>query len=188
MQNFFRRIWSWSLTAWLGICPLVWANTNEPLPPSDKIIQHKDSWPGVQASLSVLEQQLFTDAADGRLDDFSLLGAALIASGVDDPSTIRHYEERVAGWASELRKQGCLDHAPRQQAEAIFAFLHRRILHGGYHIECSDLRQALDEGRFNCVSAYSAVRLSGGQTRSRLLRPGNARPCLKPGLFARRIA
>ncbi|MDZ7615884.1 MAG: hypothetical protein U1E05_02705, partial [Patescibacteria group bacterium] len=36
---------------------------------------------------------------------------------------------------------------------AVFDYLHRCMLHGGYRIDCTDLRIALDEGRFNCVSA-----------------------------------
>lgn len=31
--------------------------------------------------------------------------------------------------------------------------MHRRVLTGGYALECTDLRQSLDHGRFNCVSA-----------------------------------
>src|SRR5205823_4947022 len=34
-----------------------------------------------------------------------------------------------------------------------FAYLHKSILHGGYDLGASDLRQALDHGRFNCVTA-----------------------------------
>ena len=40
-----------------------------------------------EGSLRPLEVQLFADAADGRLHRFSLLSAALIASGIDRPQT-----------------------------------------------------------------------------------------------------
>jgi tetratricopeptide (TPR) repeat protein len=42
---------------------------------------------------------------------------------------------------------------PRQQVEAIFAFMHRQVLRGGYDLAHTDLRRVLDEGRFNCISA-----------------------------------
>ena len=35
----------------------------------------------------------------------------------------------------------------------MFAFLHQSILRGGYSLQASDLRQAFDHGRFNCVTA-----------------------------------
>jgi Tfp pilus assembly protein PilF len=59
----------------------------------------------------------------------------------------------MAEWAGELKRSGGEDGSPRRQVEAIFAFLHGKILKGKYNIQCTDLRQAFDEGRFNCVSA-----------------------------------
>ena len=46
-----------------------------------------------------------------------------------------------------------LDGSPRRQVEAMFAIMHGKILKGRYDIKCSDLRQALDEGSFNCLSS-----------------------------------
>ncbi|MGA2798336.1 MAG: tetratricopeptide repeat protein [Thermoguttaceae bacterium] len=100
-----------------------------------------------------LEQRLFADAADGRLDEFSLLDAALIASGVKDTAELGRYRDRMAAWAGELKRSGGADDSPRRRVEAIFTFLHGKILKGKYNIQCTDLRQAMDEGRFNCVSA-----------------------------------
>jgi tetratricopeptide (TPR) repeat protein len=101
----------------------------------------------------ILEQRLFADAVDGRLDEFSLLDAALIASGVDNTAELGRYRERMAAWAEELRRKGGLDGSPRRQVEAIFEFLHGKILKGKYNIKYTDLRQAMDEGCFNCLSA-----------------------------------
>ena len=106
-----------------------------------------------EGSLSALEQPLFSDAADGRWDDRSLLAAALVASGVEDSRLLEGYLARFAAAADELRRSGAVAGPPRSQAQAVHEFLHRRILHGGYQIDCTDLRIALDEGRFNCVSA-----------------------------------
>jgi tetratricopeptide (TPR) repeat protein len=104
-------------------------------------------------SSCILEQRLFVDAVDGRLDEFSLLDAALIASGVDNTAELGRYRERMAAWAEELRQKGGLDGSPRRQVEAIFEFLHGKILKGKYNIKYTDLRQAMDEGCFNCLSA-----------------------------------
>ena len=155
--------------------------------------------------MSVLEERLFADAADGRLDEFTPLGAALVAGGVLDDAELRHYERKAAALVDELRggakgtvpfsltrklgqsptrklgqsptrklgqsptrKLGQsptrkLGQSPREQAEAIFRFLHERVFRGGYDLGATDLRQTLDEGRFNCVSAAVLFNYLGGQ-------------------------
>ena len=100
-----------------------------------------------------LEERLFADAADGRLEEFSPLAAALVASGVEDAQVLQRYEARQAALLDELRRSGQLTGPPRQQAQVVFEFMHRRVLTGGYRTDGTDLRNALDEGRFNCVSA-----------------------------------
>ena len=100
-----------------------------------------------------MEERFFADAADGRLDEFSPLGAALVASGVEDVDCLRRYQQKAAALADELRRSGKLTDEPRQRAEAIFQFMHQRILRGGYDLAYTDLRRVLDDGRFNCVSA-----------------------------------
>ncbi len=106
-----------------------------------------------EGPLAPLEERLFADAADGRLDRHSLLAAALVAGGTLDETAIRRYEARLAALADELARSGKVAGTPRAQARAIFEFLHRRILTGGYHLNASDVGAALDQGRFNCVSA-----------------------------------
>ena len=102
---------------------------------------------------NVLEERLLADAADGRLDEFSPLGAALVASGVEDADCLRRYQQKAAALADQLRRSGKLTGTPRQRVEAIFEFMHRRVLRGGYDLAYTDLRRVLDDGRFNCVSA-----------------------------------
>jgi tetratricopeptide (TPR) repeat protein len=102
---------------------------------------------------SDLERRLFDDAEDGRLDFFSPLDAALIASGEDKFPRLRHYEEKLAAWIAELRSSIAPNDLAEKNAERVFDFLHRRALRGGYRLECTDLRAAFDEGRYNCVSA-----------------------------------
>ncbi len=100
-----------------------------------------------------LEKQLFEDAADGRWDEHDLLTAALLASGVDHPETLRRCQRQVAGLVDELRRSGEVAGPPLEQAQAVFEFMHRRILTGGYRLDSTDLSIVLGQGRFNCVSA-----------------------------------
>lgn len=109
-----------------------------------------DPAPGAK---NALEQRLLADAADGRLDDFSPLAAALVASGVDDADCLRRYEQKAAALVDELRHWQSHAGTPRQQIEVAFEFMHCRILRGGYELASTDLRRTLDEGRFNCLSA-----------------------------------
>jgi tetratricopeptide (TPR) repeat protein len=112
------------------------------------------AWEG---ELSALEMRLFADAADGRLDRHTLLSAALVAGGADRAESIARYEAQVRSLGDELvaglERAGELRGSPRRRAERVLEFLHRRVLAGGYDITASDLRLALDEGRFNCVTA-----------------------------------
>jgi tetratricopeptide (TPR) repeat protein len=96
---------------------------------------------------------LLSDARDGRLDEHSLLVAALIAEGAADAAEIARRERRLDAWADELRRSGPLADAPRDRARQVLHFLHRRILCGRYEETCSNLGVALDVGRHNCVSA-----------------------------------
>jgi tetratricopeptide (TPR) repeat protein len=102
---------------------------------------------------SELERRLFADATDGRWQKLSLLSAGLIASGVDRPERLSHYEAKFADLVAELRRSNTVVGTPRQQARTIFEFLHSRVLRGGYRLECTEMTVALDDGRFNCVSA-----------------------------------
>jgi tetratricopeptide (TPR) repeat protein len=100
-----------------------------------------------------LEKRLLEDAADGRWHQHTLLAAALLASGVNRPDALQGYQRQVAGLVAELRRSGEVAGPPLEQARAIFEFMHRRILTGGYQLDGTDLGAALGRGRFNCVSA-----------------------------------
>ena len=104
-------------------------------------------------SLSTLEVGLFADATDGSLDNHSLLAAALVASGVDDAEAVAAYENQVAVMADRLRRSGKVSGSPREQVRAIFEFMHRELLYGGYRLDATDMTTVLREGRFNCVSS-----------------------------------
>ena len=103
--------------------------------------------------LSGLEQRLFDEINDGRFGHFPLLEAGLIAGGVDREEVLYRYCRRFDALVESLRSAGAVRGTPREQARAIFEFLHKRLLQGGYSLQASDLRQAFDRGRFNCVTA-----------------------------------
>jgi Tfp pilus assembly protein PilF len=202
MQKALLTFLIWPLTLWVSICLPGRADTNQTVLQSDKnaefelrgegllsygtgtrrvpITLKQDRpriWAIAETPLSDLEQRLFADAEDGRLDEFSLLDAALIASGVKDTAELGRYSERMESWAVELKHGGGADGSPRRQVEAIFAFLHGKILRGKYNLQCTDLRQAFDDGQFNCVSAtvlFNCLAGEMGFSSSALETPGHA--------------
>ncbi|NQU25994.1 MAG: hypothetical protein HQ567_32300 [Candidatus Nealsonbacteria bacterium] len=127
--------------------------------------------------LSALEEKLFADSGDGQLDEHSLLEAALIASGAEDTKTVSRYESQLDALAAEFRKSSDKTADPRRRAIAVFEFMHARVLRGNYRIECTDLREALSQGDFNCVSAsvlYNCLAERMGLTVRGLEIPGHA--------------
>lgn len=103
--------------------------------------------------LSDLERRLVAEIRDGRFGRFSLLEAGLIAGGVDRDEELKKYRRRFDSLAEDLRRSGKVRGLPREQIRAAFEYLHRELLVGGYCLQASDLRQAFDRGRYNCVTA-----------------------------------
>ncbi len=112
---------------------------------------------------TALEERLFADAADRRLDDFSPLEAALVAGGAADRDCLRRYRQKAAGLVERLRNGGVLDAPPRERVEAVLRFMHKRVLRGDYDLKHSDLRRVFDEGRYNCVTATVLFNYLGEQ-------------------------
>jgi tetratricopeptide (TPR) repeat protein len=109
--------------------------------------------PVVSPRLSDLERRLFAAIHDDRFDNFSLLEAGLIASGIERDGQLRGYCRRFDALVESLRSSGKVRGTPYAQAKAIFEFLHGKLLKGGYSLKASDVREAFDRGRFNCVTA-----------------------------------
>jgi tetratricopeptide (TPR) repeat protein len=128
-------------------------DTQRTSPPARTVALSQEAKRQFDAPTCQLEKRLFRDVADGRLDEFSPLGAALVASGVENADALRHYLQKAAALVDELRDSDELADDPRQRVEAIFTFMHRRVLYGGYDLAYTDIRRVLDEGRYNCVSA-----------------------------------
>jgi len=128
-------------------------NDRESRPANDTAHEAVLRYRALEGNPSPTELRLFADAADGRWDEHGLLRAALLASGVDRPDRLDSYEAGLCRLVAELRESDTTAGTPRQQAQWVFEFMHRRILRGGYRLEATALTEALDRGQFNCVSA-----------------------------------
>ncbi len=176
--------WLWAGPLWAVVIalggPTAWGYS--PLKSSAPSVQMTVARPAatyatLEGNVTALEAALFADAADGRWDQHTLLRAALVASGVTDSRSLERYEARFNDLASELRRTSSSAASPRQLAEAVFEFAHARILCGGYRLESSGLPAALDEGRYNCVSAsvlYNCLAETVGLEARGLEVPGHA--------------
>lgn len=100
-----------------------------------------------------LESTLFADAADGRLDDHSLLSAALVASGCADTTQRREHQRPLQDWVDRVAADLSAVRPPRRKAERLLERLHDDLLVGHYRAESSDLRELVRKGDYNCVGA-----------------------------------
>jgi hypothetical protein len=114
-------------------------------------------------NFSVAERMLFADASDGKLDESSLLEAALVACGVNQAGALQRYDGKFAELRRELRRQMDETNAVRsaggnrnaeieQKIRALHHVLHERAL-VQYNAEATDLAATLDTGVYNCASA-----------------------------------
>jgi len=99
-------------------------------------------------ALSVLDRLLVRDLSDGRLDEYPLVRACLIAGGA---STAREMERDLDRW--HLVQQPLVDQVA-SPAE-LFARLQRDLLHRYVH-DSDSLQAVLRTGEFNCMSASVA--------------------------------
>ncbi len=104
-------------------------------------------------TFSAGERSLFTDAADGRFDEHSLIDAALVACGDENPAAVERYRRQFAAVCQELRQEVVRSPDVESQIELIHRFLHQRLLHGGYDANATDLAGTFDTGIYNCASA-----------------------------------
>ncbi len=109
-------------------------------------------------SLSVQQRLLLADAADGSLDRFSLVEAAIAAeSQPAEPLALscKRFEHLV----SQLATSGDGSHnlterrARLQRLAEAFRALHEQVLTGMYQSDATSLSHALKTGNYNCVSS-----------------------------------
>jgi len=100
-----------------------------------------------------LEESLLEDASDGRLDQFALAKASLIAGGVTDQTELSAFGSRLRELRHSLAETVTIDTSVRSQAAGIFRAMHQHILTGEYQAACTGLDRALESGNYNCVTA-----------------------------------
>lgn len=151
----------------LAVCFSTWSSAAEASSKLERIsaieplLPAAHPWPSpleLPSELDDLEQQVLLDGADGRWDRFSFLEAALVAGGVTDEDGVTRYRREFERHVDRLTARGVGDLPPRRRAEAIFEYLHREMLTGGYRLEASSPAEVIDSGRFNCVSGSAAYR------------------------------
>jgi len=88
--------------------------------------------------------ELHNDLADHRLDDFSLLEAAIIAGG-----------EKLSGSPIPAMPTKLQQHrfASRESSAALLQWMHAELLEGRYQKSATLIPTALDGGNYNCVVA-----------------------------------
>ena len=102
-----------------------------------------------------LDERLLADTADGRLDHFDLLSAALIAGGVSDACELDMWRGIHAELRGQISAEWTNSSDVTDRLTRIHAAMHEQILVGGYHATATDLRIALSRGDFNCLSALA---------------------------------
>ncbi|MDZ7346610.1 MAG: hypothetical protein ONA69_07420, partial [candidate division KSB1 bacterium] len=78
----------------------------------------------VKAGMSELEEVLAQDIEDLSLDQFSLVEAAFVLSGADDPDSLDAYLEWYRGLIRTLDNYHLDRHNRLDAAAKIFAYLH----------------------------------------------------------------
>jgi tetratricopeptide (TPR) repeat protein len=134
--------------------------------------------------LAPLEAQMLVDAADGGFRQFSLMDGALVASGASNEAPLDAYRQRFTAWCSEARRVAANEEWPLDRARAVFEFMHREILTGGYDAQATELTRPLADGKFNCESAtvlFAALAADCGLTVRAIERPRHAMCCLAIG-------
>ena len=97
------------------------------------------------------ELALLVDAADGELDELTLLEAALLAGG---QSHTTDYASLAAAFAARCEKFPAVDgESQHDAAQRIFEALHTEVFTGRYQARSSDCSVALKHGDYNCVTA-----------------------------------
>jgi tetratricopeptide (TPR) repeat protein len=108
---------------------------------------------GVKTSLTADEKILFADAGDGKLDDWSMGEACLMASGVTEPAQRQKYLARLDEIEKKARKAIEGARTAPEKGAMLLKFLHDGPMAKGYESRQTDLHTLIDHGTFNCVSS-----------------------------------
>jgi len=103
--------------------------------------------------LALREKRMLDDARDGRLNDFTLVDAALLASGILEPQQHAALQRQINQFSAEFKSELVDVQDPLERAKRIYELMHERILVGQYQSDCTQLPITLHDGNYNCVSA-----------------------------------
>jgi tetratricopeptide (TPR) repeat protein len=117
------------------------------------IVAELEKVSGKKQSLSPVEEELFADAAAGKLDKWSFAELAFIASGVADSARRQAYLKQIDVLEAEARKALAEATTEREKADQLLRFLHAGAMAKGYEGKQTLLSTVLDTQRFNCVSS-----------------------------------
>ena len=106
-----------------------------------------------------LERKLFADASDGELDDYSMIDAAFIASGLPDSDALSIYRKKYKSLLAGARRLANRETTDYARAKSVFDYMHKKTL-GKYGLHSVDMVGVFSRGDYNCVSAtvlYNAL-------------------------------
>lgn len=102
------------------------------------------------------ETELLSDLADGKLDGHNLVDAALILGGVGDLAELQNYRGKLSSHVIAACRvvvgRDESDVASTSELSLLLDYMHDRLL-TEYVEDCNDVRRALDDGQYNCVTA-----------------------------------
>ncbi len=101
----------------------------------------------------VLEAHFWEDAKDAAWQRFSLLEASLIAAGCHDALQRRQWLDAFDAHARPILDRIAENPDVANRRRIALELLHDRVLTGRYRQQSSDIREALKEGDFNCLTA-----------------------------------
>jgi tetratricopeptide (TPR) repeat protein len=107
----------------------------------------------VTVNISDAEKQLFDDAADGRLDTWSLAEAALLASDVTDDAQRAALVRQIDTLEQSFREQLRPGLTPLDTGHDLLNWLHLNAFQAGYVSQQTDVSTVLSDRTFNCVSS-----------------------------------
>lgn len=93
------------------------------------------------------------DLADGKLDQLSLLEAALFAGGLADSLQISRIGVQFEAKCRAVSSRVTASESTLDRTNAVLDVLHEQFLTGDYRTDYSELHRTFEEGHFNCVTS-----------------------------------
>jgi tetratricopeptide (TPR) repeat protein len=115
----------------------------------------------VPLNISEDEADLFKDASDGKLDEWTFAEAALLSSGVLDAEKRKKYLAQIDRITEQAKAAVKDTSTPFEKGEALLVWLHKDPMKGGYETHQTDLSTVLADGTFNCVSSATLYNIIG---------------------------